>query len=163
MQETNEMHGRVTLWLTDSAGNVHALQRRENRIVTSGRRLVAQLFGGIASGTPPAKVTHMAVGTDATPPADNQTGLLAEVAGRKPITDVAYTEFTDTTGTTTAQRVRVSLRALFDFGDANSATPLREAGIFTAPSAGVMYNRVTFDAVTKTNAFQLTLLWEVVF
>jgi hypothetical protein len=40
---------------------------------------------------------------------------------------------------------------------------LREAGIFTAVSGGVMYNRVVFDAVTKTNAFKLTLLWDITF
>ena len=50
-----------------------------------------------------------------------------------------------------------------DFGDANGTAPLREAGIFTAETNGVMYNRVVFDPVTKTNAFKLTLLWDIVF
>ena len=52
---------------------------------------------------------------------------------------------------------------MFDFGDANGAEPFREAGIFTAENGGVMYNRVVFDAVTKTDAFKLTLLWDIVF
>jgi hypothetical protein len=160
MYETNEMRGRLTLWLTDRDGRRIGEQRRANRIVATGRQLVAQLFAGVAAGAPPTKVGFMAVGTDPTAPADGQAGLVAEVSPRKPIAGVTYTTFTDTDGT---QRVKVSLNALFDFGDANSAKPLREAGIFTANAAGTMYNRVTFDAVTKTNAFQLTLLWDVVF
>jgi hypothetical protein len=142
------------------------------------------MFGGVSTGTPPTQVTHMAVGTGADDPADGQAGLIAEVAPRKPITSVAYTQFVEASAAAAlpaasarvlaggslatpaigdgVQRVRVSLKALFDFGEANGAV-LREAGIFTAPAGGVMYNRVTFDAVTKTNAFQLTLLWDIVF
>src|SRR6202035_3017515 len=154
MNESNEMRGRLTLWLTDRGGARHAEQRCDNRIVTSGRLLVAQLFGGVSAGTPPAKVTHMAVGTGGDDPADAQAGLVAEIAPRKPISDVQYTQFVETVGSDTTTRVRVSLKAIFDFGEANSSTPLREAGIFTAPAGGVMYNRVKFADVTKTNAFQ---------
>ena len=41
--------------------------------------------------------------------------------------------------------------------------PLREAGVFNAATGGVMYNRVVFQDVTKTDAFKLTLLWDIVF
>ncbi len=161
MYETNDMHGRLTLWLTDRDGRRMGAQRCTNLIVVTGRQLVAQLFAGVSGGTPPTKAAFMAVGTDSTPPADGQSGLGAEVSPRKPITNVTYATITDTG----VQRVKVSLTALFDFGDANvpSTTPLREAGIFTANAAGIMYNRVTFDAVSKTKDFQLTLLWDVVF
>lgn len=161
MHEINEMRGSLTLWLTDAGGNRRGELRRHNRIVTSGRLLVAQLFGGITAGPPPAKVTHMAVGTGTKDPDDGQTGLTAEVA-RNAITEVTYTPFADGTGAGAAQRVRVSLKSIFDFPDANGAA-LTEAGIFTAPAAGVMYNRVTFLPVNKTKEFQLTLLWDVVF
>jgi hypothetical protein len=60
-------------------------------------------------------------------------------------------------------RVRASVKAVFDFNEANGTAPLREAAIFTAAAGGVMYNRVVFDAVTKTNAFQLTMLWDITF
>ena len=63
-----------------------------------------------------------------------------------------------------AGRIRVSLQAVFDFNEANDpAVPLREAAIFTAAAGGVMYNRVVFEPVTKTDAFKLTLLWDVIF
>ena len=38
---------------------------------------------------------------------------------------------------------------------------LREAGLFTED--GVMYNRVTFDTITKSDQFKLTLVWEITF
>jgi hypothetical protein len=163
MRETNEMHGALTLQLQDRAGQVVHQQQYRNRIVTSGRNLVAQLFAGQASGAPPTQVSHMAVGTDATPPSDADAALHAERAPRKAITAVDYSEITEGSGANEVRRVRARLTAVFDFNDANGADPLQEAGIFTAETGGVLYNRVVFEPVTKTNAFKLTLLWDIVF
>jgi hypothetical protein len=171
MNESMNMRGSLTLQITDAEGRVLHEQQYHNRIVKTGRELVAKLFAGVSTGAPPTRVTHMAVGTDPTPPADNQTGLLAERAPRKEIlpADVTYTEFDEPMEGTEAgrrasvRRVRASLKAVFDFTEANGAEPLREAGIFTALTGGVMYNRVVFDAVTKTSAFKLTLLWDITF
>jgi hypothetical protein len=71
-----------------------------------------------------------------------------------------YAEMVDGSG---VKRIRVSLQCVFDFGEANGADPLREAGIFTAASAGTIYNRVVFDPVTKANTFKLTLIWDILF
>lgn len=164
MHESNDMRGRLTLRLTDRDGRLIDERQPRNRIVKSGRALVAQLFAGVPGGTPPAKVTHMAVGSDATPAADEQTALLAERAPRKPISDVTYADFDEIVKGVTTRRVRATLKAIFDFADANDpAVPLREAAIFTDAAAGVMYNRVVFEPVTKTGAFKLTLLWDVTF
>lgn len=161
MNETLNMQGRLTLRMTGLDGGLIEEREYSNRIVTAGRLLVAQLFAGIPGGTPPSKVTHMAVGTNADAAADGQNGLGAERAPRKEITDVTFSELTDETG---ARRVKASLKAVFDFADANDpAAPLREAGIFTASAAGTMYNRVIFEPVTKTDAFKLTLLWDITF
>lgn len=165
MHERLDMQGAVTVTLSDASGRPISVVRRHNRIVRAGRQLVAQLFAGVTSGTPPAKVTHMAVGIGDAAAADDQTALVAERAPRKPITDVVYSDFDEPVpGGGTVRRVRVSLRSVFDFGEANGAEPLREAAIFTGDApGGVMYNRVVFPTVTKTNAFQLTLLWEITF
>ena len=161
MNEHMDMKGALTLRLTDREGSVVLETRQTNRIVKSGRRLVAELFAGVAGGTPPSKVTHMAVGTGAAAEADDQTGLAAERAPRKEITEVTFAEVEERGP---VRRVRATLKAVFDFGDANDlTTPLREAGVFTAASAGVMYNRVVFEPVTKTNAFKLTMLWDITF
>lgn len=164
MHESNDMRGRLHLLLCDARGQVVQELRPHNRIVQSGRALVAQLFAGVSGGTPPARVTHMALGTDATPAADSQTRLLAERAPRRAITEVSYVDFDETVAGTTTRRVRATLKAIFDFADANDpAVPLREAAIFTDAAAGTMYNRVVFEPVTKTDAFKLTLLWDVTF
>jgi hypothetical protein len=163
MEEQLEMRGALTVQLTDRAGAMVYQARFKNRIVTSGRALVAQMFAGVSGGVPPGRVTHMAVGTDATLPADADNGLKAERPPRKAIGEVDYSEISEGAAGSELKRVRARLTAVFDFGDANGATPLREAGIFTAEAGGVMYNRVVFEPVTKTDAFKLTLLWDVTF
>jgi hypothetical protein len=187
MNENLEMHGVLTLQLTDQSGCLVYEQRCHNHIVTSGRMLVAQLFGGVTTGLSPTKVTHMAVGTDGTEPVDADPSLKAQRGSRKPIDEVKYTSFLGAAAGATSvvtpavspvrprpgvgpilipalTRVRASLTAVFNYDEANdAATPLREAGIFTDATAGVMYNRVVFEPVTKTSAFKLTLLWDIVF
>lgn len=160
MNEVLDMRGSVTMLLTDRAGAVVEERRHHNRIVKSGRDLVAKLFAGALGQTQPTRVTHMGVGTDGTDPTDDQTALLKERPPRKPIEEVGYAEFVDKDS---VKRVRVTLKAVFDFEEANGTDPLREAAVFNAASGGVMYNRVAFKDVTKTNAFKLTLLWDITF
>ena len=158
MQENMDMQGRLRILAQDREGRIILDRTHNNRIVKSGRALVAQLYAGVP-GTPPPPVSHMAVGTGSDAATDDQTALVAERA-RNPIGTPVYTEIVDTSG---IKRIKVSLQAVFDFADANGADPLREAGIFTANTAGTMYNRVVFDAVTKENTFKLTLIWDIVF
>jgi hypothetical protein len=158
MQETIDMYGKVRLLMEDQEGRVIMDRTHSNRIVKAGRQLVAQLYAGVA-GTPPSKVSHMAVGTGSDAATDDQTALVAERA-RNAMGTPIYTEIVDGTG---VKRIKVSVQTVFDFGEANGADPLREAGIFTASTAGTMYNRVVFDPVTKANTFKLTLIWDIVF
>jgi hypothetical protein len=158
MRETMDMQGKVRLLLEDRAGRLLLDRTHPNRIVKSGRQLVAQLFAGV-EGTPPSKVTHMAVGTGKDEAKDDQVGLQAERT-RNPVGKPAYTEIVDDKG---VKRIKVSLQSVFDFGEANGTEPLCEAGLFTAKSDGTIYNRVTFDPVTKAPTFKLTLIWDIVF
>ncbi|MFI9379627.1 hypothetical protein [Kutzneria sp. NPDC052558] len=159
MNERIDARGVLTVRLTDRAGRVCMEGRYGNRIVKSGRLMVAQQFSPQPGIPVPGPIGFIGVGTDSTAAADAQTALVAERA-RNPITSRRYEDFTDATG---AARVRIVLTTLFDYNDANGAAPLTEAGSFTTASGGTMYNRVVFPAVTKTNAFQLTLLWNVEF
>jgi hypothetical protein len=182
MRETMQMTGRVTVVLTDRDGNVVYERTHGNRIVRTGRQLVAQLFGGVAVGTPPGRVTHMGVGTGATAVNDDQTDLVNPRMPRNPITSVAYGDVidsgggapmkrieatlqtvSDSSGGAPVKRIEATLQAVFDYGEANGADALREAGIFTAATGGTMYNRVVFDPVTKTSSFKLTLFWKILF
>ena len=128
MREDNEMRGTLTMRVTDGDGLVVYEAQHKNRIVTSGRNLVAQLFAGIAGGVPPGQVTHMAVGTDATPATDADNALRAERVPRRAISSVDYSEISEGSGASEVKRVRARLTAVFDFGDANGTEPLREAG-----------------------------------
>lgn len=165
MQDRNEMRGQLTLRLTNQIGHVIQERQYHNRIVTSGRMLVAQMFGGVISGAPPTPVTHMAVGIGAADPSDDDTELVAPRGARNPIAAPQYISFEEATPGTAekVKRVRVALTAVFDYDEANGREPLREAGVFTAETGGVMYNRVVFEPVTKTRAFKLTLLWDIIF
>lgn len=158
MHETMEMQGTLRLLAEDRCGAIILDRRHANRIVKSGRQLAAQLFAGV-EGTPPSKVSHMAVGTGSDAATDDQTALIAERA-RNAVGAPVYTEVVDSGS---VKRIRVRLQTVFDFGEANGAAPLREAGIFTADQDGTMYNRVVFDPVTKADTFKLTLIWDVVF
>ena len=162
MQETINMYGELTLRLLDREGRVVHQQHRKNRIVTGGRRLVARLFGGnLPSETEPSRVTQMAVGEESTPPDDGQTQLGKERA-RNRINLVEYTELDEQGANGAVRRVRAVLQTELDYGDANDPTkPLREAGIFTDDN--VMYNRVVFEPVIKTETFKLMLIWEITF
>ncbi|HEY0735982.1 MAG TPA: hypothetical protein VGD69_13800 [Herpetosiphonaceae bacterium] len=159
MQETNDMRGRLTLWLIDQNGRVVAERSYHNRIVKTGRLLVAQMFGGVSDGTQLSAISHIAVGTGGDKADDKQTALVKERGPRRPLDKPTYSDLTDRD----TQRVKVNLTATFDYNDANGSDPLQEAGLFTAATGGIMYNRVTFEPVTKSNSFKLTLLWEVVF
>ena len=162
MNEKNEMRGCLTLRVWDRDGRVIHVQPCKNRIVTSGRMLVAQLFGGVETGTPPTPVTHMAVGTGEAQPTDGDEALQSQRGDRKEIGPVQYVPFADP-DSGGVMRVRATLTAEFGYNEANGDQPLREAGVFNAATGGEMYNRVVFPAVTKTDAFKLTLIWDVVF
>jgi hypothetical protein len=158
MKDLMGMTGRLTLVLRDGDGTVVLEQVQDNRIVSSGRRLVAEMFAGTTTGGPRLPVSRIAVGEGSTEPADGDTALVAARGAARPISKVEYLPVT----TDGVARVRVRLTALLDFGDANNpAVPLREAGLFN--DAGVLYSRVTFQPVTKTDTFQLTLIWDIDF
>lgn len=163
MHENMNMHGALTLHLIDEQGQIVHSQHRKNRIVTTGRQLVAELFAGQSGNTAPTKVTTIAVGDSNTPAKDEDTALGTE-RFRKPIASVQYTgaDEPQAGSNQTVRRVRVRLQAELDYEEANNnTTPLQEAGIFT--DNGIMYNRVVFEPVKKTKSYKLMLIWEVTF
>jgi hypothetical protein len=55
----------------------------------------------------------------------------------------------------------VTLSSTFGYDDANGK--LTEAGIFNSDNQGVMYNRVVFPEISKTDKFTLSLIWKISF
>jgi len=57
--------------------------------------------------------------------------------------------------------ITVTLSSTFGYDDANGN--LNEAGIFNSDNGGVMYNRVVFPEITKTDKLTLSLIWKISF
>jgi hypothetical protein len=69
--------------------------------------------------------------------------------------DMARTELSGGTDIT------VTLSSTFGYEDANGN--LTEAGIFNSDNGGVMYNRVVFPEISKTDKLTLSLIWKISF
>jgi hypothetical protein len=149
--------GHLTATLHQSSGEIVDIRRVNNSITTEGRQLVRRLYNGDLNLTDPvAKVTQMRVGTDSTAFDASQTGLLSSLGDPIEIEEYTDLEHTDEDGT---PRKQLLLTATLDEDECNGE--LHEAGLFTADD--VMYNRVTFATITKSDQFKLTLVWKITF
>jgi hypothetical protein len=154
INESIDMTGRLTVLKRNRANTVIDEIAADNSIVLSGRDLVAKLF----INEKIAPISHIAVGTGNDPVIPAQDEKLGTELFRKPIKPA---DASQNITTTADNRKKVIITADLDFNEANGV--LTEAGLFNAPTSGVMYNRVVFPAITKTSDFKLTLIWEVVF
>ena len=154
-REINYICGQLTLQQWTSEGQLVKAHTVHNSIALEGRRLVARLFNKDAAAGDIQRVSKIGLGSSQDPFKPDQTGLISKV-GETPIAKVDQVQVTDANGTP-----RIALRLTGELGKDEVNHPLREAGLFTED--GVMYNRVTFDTITKSNQFKLTLVWEITF
>ena len=147
--------GRLTLQLRAPDGALIREVAAHNDITIHGRNLVARLFNPDQVGADIKRVTKIGLGSSQATFDPRQTALGQRV-GETPIVRIEPVEIVDTSG-----RPRMILRLTGELGEDDLNAELREAGLFTAD--GVMYNRVTFDTITKSNQFKLTLVWEITF
>lgn len=157
MLSRDDLHiaGRLTLRKMTLDGEVVQEITAHNDITMAGRGLVARLFNKDNNAVDVSRVSKIMVGKSPDKFDPKQTALSNKV-GETPISKVETSEVLDSTG-----RSRVLLRLVGELAEDNANDALREAGLFT--SDGVMYNRVTFDTVTKSKQFKLTLVWEILF
>lgn len=137
--------GHVTIETRDATtGELKDRREIDNLTVTLGKNWIAAR----CSPTPPAALSHMAIGTDGTAPAAGDTQLRTEVA--RVALDVA--------GGSVAGAV---LTCQGTFGAGVGTGALQEAGMFNAGVGGTMTNRVSFGVVTK-GANDITIItWTV--
>ena len=154
LSEDLDIKGRLTLQKRNADDEIFAEIAVNNSIVLTGRDLVAKLF--INEKITP--ISHVAVGTGATAVNSGNDTRLNNELFRKAIGKIDPTQ---NLTTTTQGRKKVTITVELDFGEANGA--LTEAGLFNANTGGVMYNRVVFPAINKTQEFKLTLIWEIIF
>ncbi len=153
MKEAIDMKGRLSLRLTDRAGNlVHSFEAN-NAIVLTGRDLVVNLFVGAAEKPD----WHIAVGSGTRPVNEVEDRQLEKEVLRKQIQPIQLLKHILTVN----GRQQLTVSADLDFEEANGT--LTESGIFNASTEGIMYNRVTFPPVNKTKDFKLTLTWQILF
>lgn len=149
-----DMKGRLRIRMEDRAGKVAFEMEADNDIVLTGRDLVARLF--INEAIDP--ISHLAVGTGNAAVNPESDEKLDNELFRKEIMPIDPTEhLTDTED----GKKKVFVSAELDFVEGNGA--LTEAGLFNSDTDGVMYNRVVFAPVNKTEDFKLVLVWEIVF
>jgi hypothetical protein len=154
LSENLDMKGKLTVQKRDKSNQIVEQISANNNIVLSGRDLVAKLF----INEKIAPISHIAVGAgtaEVNPKTD--TKLNTELF-RKAITKIDPTQ--DLT-ITDGGKIKVKITTELDFNEANDY--LTEAGLFNANTGGVMYNRVLFPPINKTNDFKLTLIWEILF
>lgn len=137
LNELLNMKGKLKIEL-----NGEVVQEVDNLVVTVGKNFVASRM----TGTSPAVMSHMAIGTTNTAAAAGDTALAAEAAR------VALAS-----GTTSA--AVVTYIATFPAGTGTGA--IVEAGLFNAASAGTMLCRTVFAVINKGAADSMTITWTV--
>lgn len=155
-REDLNIAGRLTLRKTTLDGRLVEEITVHNDITTPGRSLVAQLFNKDNAEVNTSRVSKIHVGRSKSAFDPRQNEMIDKV-GETPISRIETSEVLDASG-----RPRVLLRLIGELGEDDCNDALQEAGLFTDDNK-VMYNRVTFDTVTKSKQFKLTLVWEIMF
>ena len=158
------MRATVRLELRSGDGGLCEVRHARNSVMKGGAQLLASLFsGGTTTG-----ITHMGVGTSgAAQDAKFATETLAvnvdspdDVSGdtEAPIAPADFKVAIDETRRVVTVKVYATLPKEAAIGT------LREAGL-VAKNGGksVLYNRVTFAPITKSDDHELTMFWEVTF
>ncbi|GCL50227.1 hypothetical protein NIES3804_17940 [Microcystis aeruginosa NIES-3804] len=154
IQDTMDIKGSLTIQKRDLNNQLVEEIHANNTIVTSGRRLVAQLFSKDFKDTI-KPVSQIAIGGNDKAVSDDDLQLAQEIFRKKinPIKDSDLVLLPD------SKRIKLTITADLQAGEGNGE--LKEAALFNEDK--VMYNRVIFKPINKTSDFTLTLIWEITF
>jgi hypothetical protein len=156
------MRATVTLQLRHKeSGELIDERFTHNAVMQAGAGLIASLFSG--QGSP---ITHMAVGSSNEPDAEtfNTTELTVVADDLSGVTEAAIPADSFTVETDEVRRV-VKVRIRGTLPNDAAVGRVQEAGLISRTSAteAILYNRVTFDPISKGDDHELTLFWEVTF
>lgn len=144
--------GELQIVLRDEHGNIKEQREVPNLVVTVGKNLIASRLTGVAAPV----MSHMAVGTLATTPANGDTILGAEIAGSRVALSVVG-----------GVAVAADITYIASFGPGVGTGPIVEAGIFNAASGvpsgfvNTMLCHTTFLVINKAVGDSLTITWKV--
>ncbi len=153
---THDILGKLTILKHNASGNLIDQRVTHNSITTAGRQLVADLFTFNINGDKEDKIkriSKMHLGGSQAPFNAAHKGLLDEIGQ----TDIISFEPVPTGND------RIQIRIVGELGTDDCNGELKEAGLFTDGAQPIMYNRVTFDTITKSQEFKLTLIWDLTF
>lgn len=136
-----DLKGQFRGVLTKADGTVEVVEKH-NLVVTSGLSFALK---SIFDSAHVLKMTHIAVGSGTTVPSADDTALGAEIARIPAVVSVS--------GTT------ATLVANLPVGVGTGA--LTEAGIFSAASGGIMFDRVTFSVKNKDEGDVFTITFTI--
>lgn len=157
------MRGILHLELNRSDGTVVATRNARNTVLRGGGELIANLFTGSAG-----PITHMAVGTSDDDPTSVEVTALANDDGNgspgltgSTVAAIPPEAFGITVD---AQQRRVVVKVRATLPDDAAIGTVREAGLVSRQGGtDVLYNRVIFPPVSKSDDHDLTMFWEVEF
>ncbi|NEO82094.1 hypothetical protein [Moorena sp. SIO4G3] len=160
--ETLDMKGRLTIQTYNPQAQLVQEVKADNSIVYTGRELVAKLFTNQTIDP----IRYIALGTGGSTLVNPATDTkLGQEVFRKELKPFDLGKDLKKTGEDD-KKCKIMLSVDLDFGEpGNQPVELTEAGLFNSKKTGqgIMYNRVTFDTITKSDQFKLTLVWEILF
>jgi hypothetical protein len=142
IQDQLKVKGDLIVKLFDKNGQVKEQRFIPNLVVTVGKQFIASRMVGTAANV----MSHMAVGSSSTAPANGDTALGGEL-GRVALTS------------STASGAIATYIATFPAGTGTGAVV--EAGIFNASSSGTMLCRTTFSVVNKGADDAMSITWAI--
>lgn len=142
IQDQLKVKGDLIVKLFDKNGQVKEERVIPNLVVTVGKQFIASRMVGTAANV----MSHMAVGSSSTAPANGDTALGGEL-GRVALTSSA------------AAGAIATYIATFPAGTGTGAVV--EAGIFNASSSGTMLCRTTFSVVNKGADDAMSITWAI--
>ncbi|NEQ12379.1 MULTISPECIES: hypothetical protein [unclassified Moorena] len=160
--ESLDMKGRLTIQKYNSQAQLVDEVKADNSIVYTGRELVAKLF----TNQKIDPIRYIALGTSSTPVAPAQDTKLGNEVFRKELKTFDIGKDLIETGDGESKKCKIMLSVDLDFGEpGDQEVGLTEAGLFNSEDkeTAIMYNRVIFPVITKSNNFKLTLVWEILF
>jgi hypothetical protein len=151
-KEKMDLKGTVLFELRDVETGEVTERHEENLVVDDGKNDVLKALGNLGGGN---AFPYLAVGDDGTSPASGDSSLVNEV--ERIALDDSNNEYTHDTAA-------VEISGTWTFGTSQANTTLREAGLFSASSGGVMFNRTLIDpAISKSSSEELTVTWTLSF
>ena len=154
LSDSLDLKGKLTIHKVDINNQTYDEIIANNDITLSGRELVAKLFSP-KDEVKPVDQIRLGTGTKDFKAEDNE---LAE-----PITEHFINIETSDIKTEENNRIKLTLTGNLKEDDNKvNGQELTEACLYSSGSK-VMYNRVQFPVINKTENFKLTLIWEILF